>query len=85
MTERIRWEDNEARWDDNGSILGHVGTRGEWLFQIAEANDDPGDEELALYVTLPGTHKARHIGTGISPLELKAEAERWLEERKDLT
>lgn len=81
MTEtRIRWEDNERRWDDSGSILGYVGTRSEWMFQIGEANDDADDEELMLTVAFPGTHQAASIGSGVSPLGLKAEAERWLEE-----
>lgn len=77
-TARIRWEDNERRWDDNGTILGYVGTRSEWLFAICEANDDADDEELVLTVAFPGTHQAGSIGTGVSPVDLKAEAERWL-------
>ena len=74
---RIRWEDNEHRWDDGGSILGHVGTFDGWLFQIAQASSDPGDEALALMLQLPGVSVAE-ISQGGNPEAIKAEAERWL-------
>lgn len=84
MTEtpgRIRWEDNERRWDDGGSILGRAGTREDWLFQITQANNDPDDEALALMLQLPGAdHRASEITQGGSPEALKAKAEEWLEE-----
>ena len=79
MSERIRWEDNEHRWDDGGCMLGYAGTRKDWLFQIFEATDDADDETLALTFSLSGV-SAVEIAQGDSTEKLKAEAEKWLEE-----
>jgi hypothetical protein len=78
MSEHIHWEDNEARWDDNGSLLGYAGTFGGWLFQIFKASEDADDSTLALMSQLPGTLGDYRHSEDVATL--KAEAECWLAE-----
>jgi hypothetical protein len=71
---RIRWEQSEY----GGSLLGYAGTFDGWLFQIFKASDDIDDGTQALMATLPGALGDYRYKIDLD--ELKAEAERWLEE-----
>jgi hypothetical protein len=68
-TARIRWQDDRL-----GGFTGRVGTLKPWVFHVWRSPRDRGEWVLA--ARLPGTR--RHFGG--DPDELKAEAERWLEE-----
>ncbi|HEV2451628.1 MAG TPA: hypothetical protein VGS62_06860 [Streptosporangiaceae bacterium] len=68
---RIRWQD-----DPIGSISGHVGTHKPWVFQIFKPA--PAEERWRLIAQLPGAFG--RDARSADPDELKAEAERWLEE-----
>lgn len=70
---RIRWHDEPV----NGESMGSVGTLDPAVFRIW-APEVPGGEWLLTAAMLPGFVGRRSHGA--SPDELKAEAERWLEE-----
>lgn len=75
MTEtRIRWEDTAA--PSLATWVGHIGTIKPPLFEIQEAMLVP--ERWVLIPGLPGLERERYFGA--DPDELKAEAERWLEQ-----
>lgn len=69
---RIRWEDFPA-----GQAAGYVGTLNPAVFRIWEPENDDGEWMLTA-AALPGAAGEQRYGS--SPDELKAEAERWLEE-----
>ena len=73
MSNRIRWEPTEY-----GGFAGYVGTLVPWAFQIyvPSVRDDRG---WILQAQLPGA-LGKYVTSPDDPDELKAEAERWLEE-----
>jgi hypothetical protein len=70
---RIRWHDEPV----NGESMGSVGTLDPAVFRIW-APEEEGGEWLLTAAALPGEAGKRRYGA--SPDDLKAEAERWLEE-----
>ena len=72
-------ETKRIRWEPTGHVgwTGHVGTLADWPFQIWDAASVGGGWQLDS--SLPG-HWRRTGTTSTDPDELKAEAERWLEE-----
>lgn len=69
-TGRIRWE--KGQW---GNLVGYVGTLEPWAFQIWLPDDT---RQWTLITALPTQHAS--IGHSADQDEMKAEAERWLEE-----
>ncbi|SRR6266705_3184988 len=78
MTERIRWEDEDGS-REFAVMTGHIGTIDIPLFKIYEPDERGGGhaEDWLLTCSLPAQDRTRY---GDDPDELKAEAERWLEE-----
>jgi hypothetical protein len=70
MTDRIRWHDKPAY------ITGHVGSLNPCVFQVFRPRNP--DQEWLLTADLPGAEAVTRYGS--SEDEIKAEAERWLEE-----
>ncbi len=68
--DRIRWEPTQY-----GGFTGHVGTLETWVFQIYRPV--LASQGWVLTATFPGALNDVRPGTAD---ELKAEAERWLEE-----
>ena len=67
---RVRWEDTKY-----GGLVGYVGTLETWVFQIQRPV--LAGERWVLTATFPGALNDVRGGT---PDDLKAEAERWLEQ-----
>ncbi len=72
MTEHIRWDPTKY-----GGWTGHVGTVDGFVFQAWKPAPF-GEKPYRLESSLPG--EFGRIADGTDPDELKAEAERWLEE-----
>ena len=77
MSERIRWDD-EYQSHEHATSVGYAGPSGwNWCPFAIYKELEPGSSDHFLVSELPGQDRRRHLGT---PDELKAEAERWLEE-----
>ena len=73
---RIRWVDAPSM--DPAEFFGYAGT--EIAFRIY--NHEPLRNEWVLTCDLPGISHVRHYADGLeAPDELKAIAERWMEDR----
>lgn len=72
MTKRIRWEPTKY-----GGWTGHVGTAGDFLFQVWLADTAAGGWQLDS--TLPGQFGSGWHRCDTDPEKLKADAEEWLE------
>lgn len=71
MPDRIRWHETET-----GDLIGYAGSAGDWLFRAFQT--DHTIDEWCVFTQFPGCIGENRTRCGLD--EMKAEAERWLEE-----